>query len=108
MYNSSGRGFFEVRLGATRLDVVEPGSVGFISTNAVVHPDYSTSTLANDVAIIALPSEPTLSGENCHNLINVKLIFLTHESCCSHILQHRTLFVVCSIKGKILQVFRTR
>jgi hypothetical protein len=91
MYNSSGRRVFEVRLGATRLDVNEPGSVVYTSTNAIVHPEYSQITLANDVAIILLTSGPAVTGENCHNLIHVKLVFLTHESYCLHFLLHRTL-----------------
>jgi len=65
-----------VTLGATRLDANEPGSLGFRSSNVTVHPGFNETTLANDLAVICLPTAVTTSGEKCHILINVKLISL--------------------------------
>jgi len=107
MYNSDGASNFEVRLGITRLDTNEQGALMLQSTNGIVHPEYDAVTLANDVAIIELPNGTVITGENCHILINVKLIYLNHESCCLHFLLHKTLSLVSSIQGKILQFFNT-
>jgi hypothetical protein len=85
MYNSSGARNFEVRLGATRLDTTETGTITTTSTVGIVHPDYNEVIFANDVAIIELPSEVNNTGENCHILINVRLIFLTHEKVAAYI-----------------------
>nr|AGM32842.1 trypsin-like serine protease [Coptotermes formosanus] len=47
---------YEVRLGTTRLDIIESDSVRTISRTAIVHSGYDGTTLVNDIAVIRLPT----------------------------------------------------
>jgi secreted trypsin-like serine protease len=77
-YSASGASY-EVRLGITRLDASEPGSVIVTSRISIIHSAYNVANLENDIAVIELPSAIVSNGENCHILVNIKLIFLIHE-----------------------------
>jgi len=62
--------FFVVRLGANRLDVQEAGSLTIKSSVIVVHPNYSVSTLRNDIALIRLPLNVILTSECSFWIVN--------------------------------------
>jgi len=57
----AGASNIEVRLGATRLDAVEPGAISVVSIDTIIHPEYSAGSLANDIAIIELPNGTVLN-----------------------------------------------
>uniref|UniRef100_A0A1V1FVE8 Putative serine protease 52 n=1 Tax=Reticulitermes speratus TaxID=60591 RepID=A0A1V1FVE8_9NEOP len=52
---------YEVRLGVTRLDASEPGSVIVTSRISIIHPAYNVANLENDIAVIQLPSAVVLN-----------------------------------------------
>jgi secreted trypsin-like serine protease len=79
MCNRVAGSTYEVRLGTTRLDIIESDSVRTISRTAIVHSGYDGTTLVNDIAVIRLPTAVDTNGENYHILMNTKLIFLIHE-----------------------------
>ncbi|XP_023726958.1 brachyurin-like, partial [Cryptotermes secundus] len=54
---------YEVRLGATRLDIDEAGSQVLTSRTSIVHENYNSNTINNDIAVIQLPTAVTTTSE---------------------------------------------
>jgi hypothetical protein len=52
-----------VKLGANRLDLHEVGSHTVLSAETIVHPNYVSSTLSNDIALIRLPLDVQFTSE---------------------------------------------
>jgi len=81
-------------LGANRIDIAENESQLILSASSIIHSQFDVNTANNDIAVIRLPSEITFDSEYCHNLMNIKIIFLIYEPhrCYLRCLQHRNLF----------------
>jgi hypothetical protein len=54
-FASIGFTLFDVTLGSSRLDVLDPGSRSILSISSFVHEEYNSSLINNDIALIKLP-----------------------------------------------------
>jgi hypothetical protein len=52
-----------VRLGANRRDILETGAQIVTASVSYAHPNYASSTLRNDIALIQLPRIVLLNSE---------------------------------------------
>jgi hypothetical protein len=91
---------YTLRLGATRIDVKEDGSLIVTSRRSVVHPEYIASTPQddfastpkNDVALIQLPQAVKFTRE-CFDGRNLN--FIAKGNCCLHyIFRHHFNFAI--------------
>lgn len=55
---------FTLYLGGITLSSSEVGRITVTSSSAIIHENYSSSNLNNDIALVRLPSPVTLTGNN--------------------------------------------
>ena len=69
---------WKVVLGAQNLkDTTEPGRVTITSTKAMKHEAYDSQLIANDIAVINLPTDVKLSGKS--HLAITKFIYVSNS-----------------------------
>jgi hypothetical protein len=80
IYNGFSGSTYEVRLGANRIDTTESGSVVVTSRSSIVHSQYDSNTINNDIAVVRLPSAVSLTSKCYSIMINITVRFLSLKS----------------------------